>query len=62
MSTITYRSMNAGLIGAVAVYLDGKKIGVIHKVDGGFQYRTKSGSRGEIFKTLAAVKTSLEAL
>ena len=60
MTRITYK---AGAIKkSVIVYLDGKRVGCIYKVDGGYQYFPgkikKEG--GSILKTLREVKEDLE--
>jgi hypothetical protein len=47
--------------GRIRVKLDGKTVGYILKVDGGYQYKTIGGTLGEVFATLAACKRSLEA-
>jgi len=45
----------------MTVHLDGKKIGDIIKVEGGFQYfPNKMKEGGEIFPTIKGVKLSLE--
>ena len=59
MTRITYK---AGAIKkSVIVYLDGKRVGYIYKVDGGYQYFPgkikKEG--GSILKTLREVKEDL---
>lgn len=46
--------------GHVIVRLGRRVIGSIRKADGGYQYVTTTGAKGEIFPTVAAVKRSLE--
>lgn len=55
---LTYKEVTT-----VTVKLDGKVIGHIKEVDGGWQYTPKGHSRkwaGEVLPTLKAVKLSLE--
>lgn len=61
--SITYRSTGIrGAIGWTSVYLGRKKIGEIRPVpNGGYQYVTQNGTRGNVFKTPAEVRRSLEA-
>jgi hypothetical protein len=60
MNRITYK---AGAIKqSVIVYLDGKRVGCIYKVEGGYQYfpgKIKKGG-GSILKALKEVKEDLE--
>lgn len=56
MSQVSYELKN----GHVIVRLGRRVIGSIRKADGGYQYVTTTGARGEIFPTVAAVKRSLE--
>lgn len=45
----------------VLVLLDGKQVGTIHQVRGGYQYVPKGGGlRGDVLPTLGDVKRSLE--
>lgn len=45
----------------MVVHLEGKKVGDIHKVEGGYQYFPNNQTKGgEIFSTIADVKLSLE--
>lgn len=53
---ITYRKVKDG----VAVFLDGRRTGIIVAVFGGFCYKTR-GAVGETMPSVAAVKRSLEA-
>lgn len=58
---ITYR--HDGLMPfKITVKCAGRIVGTIKKANGGgYYYRTKSGSTGEIFATVDAVKRSIEA-
>jgi hypothetical protein len=57
MSNITYQSFT----NHTSVYLDGKFVGRIHEVTGGFQYiPTGIKNGGEIYKSIRQVKQSLE--
>ena len=64
MSVISYELARASSSERL-VYLDGKHIGDIKPVAGGFCYYPKSASgkapAGEVFATVAEVKRSLEA-
>ena len=59
MSFLTYEQNPDGKI---SVKLFGKTLGHICKVDGGYAYKAKGLKvYGETFKTIAAVKKTLEA-
>ena len=56
---ITYKDSNDGTI---SVYLDGKLVGKIHEHARGFRYYpTGAKTGGDIYKTIAEVKRSLES-
>ena len=59
---ITYAPINDpnAVSYVLAVFLDRKLIGGIYQHEVGYQYRTIQGPRGEIFDSIAEVKTSLE--
>jgi hypothetical protein len=46
--------------GPVVVLLDGRVVGKIRPVDGGYQYVTKNNSLGEVFPAFHACVRSLE--
>ena len=61
MDDITYKTPNAGPKADILyVFFGGRKVGVIAKTPGGFQYRSSHKNRGEIFLTLNDCKKSLE--
>jgi len=54
---ITYKEIEETI-----VYLDGKKVGIIKRVIGGYQYFPKGSKKGgEVFFLLSSVKKSLES-
>jgi hypothetical protein len=58
---ITYTERTVSKVGTVVdVKLDGKKVGTIHRVVGGWQYQAGK-ALGEVLPTLQAVKRSLES-
>lgn len=63
---ITYKSRvvkyGLGIREIVSVILDGKRVGVIRKEQGGWRYWPKDTDRGgELYPSLAAAKKSLES-
>ena len=44
---------------ATDVFLDGKKVGTIYRVIGGYQYQINKKHVGEVFPTLLQVKQSI---
>jgi hypothetical protein len=47
---------------SITVKLDGKKVGMINPVDGGWQYSAmKSKSGGKVYPTIKEVQKSLES-
>ena len=60
---ITYVERQAPKIGQVVdVFLDGRKVGIISRVVGGWQYQVNKTIRGEVLPTITDVKRSIEAL
>lgn len=58
---IAYESVKAGAVPITKVMLEGKWVGIIKEVPGGFQYFPKRGEGGTIHPTIQAVKRDLEA-
>lgn len=58
---ITYESTKAGAVLTTRVMLEGRWIGIIKEVPGGWQYFPKRGEGGTIHPTLQAVKRDLES-
>lgn len=56
---LTYKTRNVSNNEVIDVYLQGKKIGSICKVQGGYQYQINSKHKGEVFPSVQAVKYSL---
>lgn len=59
--SITYQNRTVAKIGEVIdVFLEGKKVGVIMRVVGGYQFQSTSKKHvGEVMETVSAVKNSL---
>jgi len=58
MTDIRYETQAGGR--DVVVRLEGKVVGDIRKVEGGWQYKPKGARPGGVFPTLEACKASLE--
>jgi hypothetical protein len=60
---ITYNARTVDGKAEVLVFLDGKRVGTIHQVGGGYQYVPKGGTgmnAGDVLPTLGSVKHSIE--